>query len=144
MDVDDELDPGNIANTQPSNPLPFVVALVAFLVVATLAFFFLRENDDFTIVRPERIGVIGPETLRFAVAVPTCGIVERAQVDLSDTQRIFVEVIVDQSGCRGDQTDDQTQLTVTLPQAIDGRQVVPGIGRVELPCDSDGRCAAEQ
>lgn len=140
-----ELDPGDVRNTQPPNAVPFVVALVAFVIVATLAFFFLREDDDLSIVRPERVAIVDDETVQFVVPVPSsCGTVERAQVDVSDSERIFVEVIVEDADCGPEQTADETELTVTLPQPIGDRQVVPGVGRVELPCDSSGRCGPEQ
>lgn len=142
----EELDPGNIANTQPPDARPFVVAFIGFVIVAVAAFFFLKEDDDLTIARPERVAVIDDTTIRFSIPVPSsCGVVDRAQADVSDSERVFVEAIVDLSACAGgDQTDDLTQLTVTLPQPIDDRQVVPGVGRVELPCDPSGRCGPEQ
>ena len=142
----DDLDPGDVRNTQPPDARPFVVALIGFVIVAVAAFFFLKEDDDLTIVRPERVAVLDDTTIRFSVAVPSsCGVVDRAQVDVSDSERVFVEAIVDLSACAGgDQTDDLTQLTVTLPQPVDDRQVVPGVGRVELPCDPSGRCGPEQ
>ena len=141
----EELDPGNIANTQPPDARPFVVAFIGFVIVAVAAFFFLKEDDDLTIARPERVAVIDDTTIRFSLPVPSSGgVVDRAQATVLLTS-VFVEAIVDLSACAGgDQTDDLTQLTVTLPQPIDDRQVVPGVGRVELPCDPSGRCGPEQ
>lgn len=143
--MDEPLDPGDIRNTRPADARPFVVAFVGFVIVAALAFFFLREDGDLSIVRPVRVAVVDDTTARFAIPVPEdCAEVVRVQVDLSDSQRVFVEAIVDDSGCGGGPDVVETELTVLLPQPIDDRQVVPGVGRVELPCDPSGTCQADQ
>lgn len=146
--MDEPLDPGDIRNTRAPDARPFVVAFIGFVIVAVVAFVYLREDDDLEIVRPDRVQVIDDETIRFVVLVPSsCSEVERVQVDLSDGQRVFVEAIVDLSDCADQPSDpdgDRRELTVELPQPIDDRQVVPGVGRVELPCDPSGTCRAEQ
>ena len=129
------------------NPLPFLLALGAFAVVAVLAFVYLRADDDLTTVRPDRVEALdaGTDDLVEAVARdrPGCERLERAQVDL-DRDTIFVELVVtDIEGC-ADAPDRDMVATLELPEPIDGRRVVPGLGRFRLPCDTDGRCRPDR
>jgi len=76
------------------SPVPFVVALVGFAVVAVLAFVFLRADDEGVLVRPDRLSEVDEDTIRaVAIGQPDCGMVERAQVDLGESE-IFVELVV--------------------------------------------------
>ncbi len=138
----DDLDPGNVANTQPPDARPFVVALVGFVIVATLAFFFLRENDaDLELVRPDALQRVEDNAVETTIEVDHCGALERAQVDQTDDDIVFVEIVVQRNVEPCSMSFD---VTVVLPEPIDGRRVVGGVGRRELPCDSSGRCEAEQ
>ena len=129
------------------NPVPFLVALAAFAVVAVLAFVFLRADDDLTTVRPDRVEALDVATDDFVEAVardrPGCERLERAQVDL-DRETIFVELVVTaDEGCV-EAPEQDLVATLELPEPIDGRRVVPGLGRFRLPCDADGHCRPER
>ena len=143
----DDLDPGNIRNTQPHDARPFVVALVGFVIVAVAAFFFLREDDDLTVVRPDSLSLLavaGDNVVELtAEGRPACEQVERVQVD-SDDDTIFLELVVKETdGCESNAVGPLT-VTVTLPEAVDDRRVVPGVGRRHIPCDVDGDCRPGQ
>ena len=125
------------------NPVPFVVALIVFTVVAVVGFVYLREDAGLTAVRPDAVEVLdvaGDDMIEVTVHDrPGCETVERVQVDL-DVDRIFVEVVLTpDEGCVEAPDDDLTAVVV-LPEPIDGREVVPGFGRFRIPCDPDLRC----
>ena len=142
--MNEPLDPGDIRNTRPADARPFIVAFIGFVIVAVAAFYFLREDGDLSIVRPVRVAVVDDTTVRFAIPVPEdCADVVRVQVDLSDSERVFVEAIVDDSGCSGG-PEVEVDLQVLLPQPIDGRRRAPPVGRVEIPCDPSGTCRADR
>ncbi len=119
------------------SPLPFLVALVGFLVLATLAFVFLRSDDEGRLVRPDRLTATGDDTVRATVLdQPGCGRIERAQVDLTETE-VFVELVaVDAEGPCSDVTVDLVA-QITLPEPIDGRRLLSGVGRLRIPCTGD-------
>ena len=137
MDHDDSDGPG------PPNPAPFLVALVGFVIVAVLAFVYLREDADLTTVRPDDIEVLevaGDDMIEVtATGQPGCQTVERVQVDLGeDTVRVEM-VLGPVEGCV--EAPDQDLVAIALlPEPIGDREVVPGFGRFPLPCDSDLRC----
>ena len=141
------MDPGADDAPPQLNAVPFVLALVAFLVVAVLAWTYLRDDDDVTVVRPDGIEVLdvaGDDLIDVtALDQPGCRTVERAQVDIG-VDRIFVEmVLADEPGCVEAPRQDLTA-TVQLPEAIGDRDVVPGIGRFQIPCDADLRCRPDR
>ena len=145
--MDEPLDPGHVANTGTPVARPFVVAFVGFVIVAVVAFFFLREDEDLTVVRPDTVrvlGVAGDNAVELtADERPACERVERVQVD-SDDDTIFLELIVREiDGCESDALGPVT-VTVILPEAIDDRRVVAGVGRRHIPCDMDGDCRPGQ
>lgn len=122
------------------SPLPFVVALVSFVVIAVLAIVFLRPDDEGQLVRPDRLAAVDDDTIR-AVAIdrPRCLTVDRAQVDLGETT-VHVELVVVDDAC-GDATDRDTVdlvAEITLPEPVGDRRVLAGVGRLELPCSGQG------
>ncbi len=142
----DELDPGDVRNTQPPDARPFVVALIGFVIVAVAAFVFLREDGDLRAIQPDEVSVVDGETVRATGLFGPCEQIERAQVD-SDDDTVFVEVVagaLDGCDCTDDCSEESYDLEISLPEPIGDRRVVPGVGRVELPCDSSGRCGPEQ
>ena len=119
------------------SPIPFVVALVGFVVVAVLAFTFLRGDDEGRLVRPDRLSAVGPDTIRAtALAEPGCGRVERAQVDISESEVRVELVAVDAEGPCSDVTVDLVA-EITLPQPVGDRDLLPGVGRTQLPCTGE-------
>jgi hypothetical protein len=119
------------------SPVPFVVALVGFVIVAVLAFVFLRAGNEGRLVRPDRLTVVDDATIRVVASQqPDCGTVERAQVDLAE-DRVFVElVVVDADGtCPGATVDIVAD--ITLPEPVGDRSLVAGVGRLRLPCTGD-------
>ena len=114
--------------------LPFLVALGGFVVLATLAFVFLRTDDDGRLVRPDRLTATGDDTVRATVLdQPGCGRIERAQVDLTETQVLVELVAVDAEGPCSDVAVDLVA-EITLPEPIGERRLLAGVGRVQLPC----------
>lgn len=117
------------------SPVPFVAALVGFVVVAVLAFVFLRADDAGVLVRPERLTPVGDDVIRaVAVGQPDCARVERAQVDLGE-DAVFVELVLAEGECAGT-TDVVAE--ITLPEPVGDRRLVPGVGRLRLPCSGEG------
>lgn len=143
-DAPDE--PGPDRATQLS-PVPFVVALVGFVIVAVLALVFLRADNSGELVRPDRLDAVGDATVR-AVAFerPPCEEVLRAQVDMAD-EAVFVELVVDEvdgQDCASGLVDVEAE--IDLPDAIGDRPLRAGVGRTQLPCTGAGtqvRCAPE-
>ncbi|WP_436796248.1 hypothetical protein [Actinospongicola halichondriae] len=141
--MEEELDPGSIRNTQPHNAMPFVVALVGFLIVAVLAFVFLREDDPGRLVRPDGVSVIGDDTIRLTVDGPfrkPYADVIKVGYALGEDD-VFVEMVLDEYDCPDD-TDcgastESLTVDVVLPEPIDGRDVGPGTGRTLVDCDRD-------
>src|SRR5690606_4363459 len=89
------------------SPVPFVAALVGFVVLAALAFVFLRADDDGRLVRPDRFQTLDEDTISAtALGQPGCGRVERAQVDLSESEILVELVVVDVEGPCSDVTVD--------------------------------------
>lgn len=138
---------GHISETSPPNPLPFLVALVGFVVIAVLAFVYLRPDDEGELVRTDRLTIVADDTIR-AVAPErsTCERISRAQVDLAE-EAIFVELVVQRAGedCRGGVTTLEAE--ITLPEPVADRDLRPGIGRFEIPCNGSGTsvtCAADR
>lgn len=145
--VSDEAAPDPDDATRPPSAVPFVVALVVFVVVAVLGFLYLREDAELTAVQPDAVEVLevaGDDMLEVTVRDrPGCETVERVQVDL-DVDRIFVEVVLTaDEGCVEAPDHDLTAV-VLLPEPIDGRDVVPGFGRFRIPCDPDLRCRPDR
>lgn len=140
--MDEPYDPGH-AGEPAINPAPFVIAVVVFVVVAVLAFVFLREDGSERLLRPDAFDVVGEETLETTIGGGD-GCVEllRAQVDTSDDDRVFVELVVEDTECEAG-GDDGRLVTIVLPEPIDDRRVLGGVGRVELPCDPSGTCQAD-
>jgi hypothetical protein len=133
-------DPADDSTEDPhaqSSPAPFLIALVGFVVIAVLAFVFLRADDEGRVVRPDRLTPTGEDVVRAtALDLPGCGRVERAQVDLSDTE-IFVELVtVDVEGPCSDVTVDVVA-EITLPEPIRDRELRAGVGRLRLPCTGE-------
>ena len=122
---------------RPLSPVPFLVALVGFVVVAVLAFVFLRSDDEGRLVRPDRLTPIDEDTIRAtALEQPGCGRVDRAQVDLSETEVRVELVVVDAEGPCSDVAVDLVA-EITLPEPVDERRLLPGVGRVQLPCTGE-------
>jgi hypothetical protein len=122
---------------RPLSPVPFVAALVGFVVIAGLAFAFLRSDDEGRLVRPDRLTETGPDAIRATVLdQPGCGRVERAQVDLGETEVRVELVAVDAEGPCSDVAVELVA-DITLPEPIDGRRLLPGVGRLQLPCTCD-------
>jgi hypothetical protein len=120
------------------SPVPFVVAVVGFVVIAALAFVFLRADDDGRLVRPDRFQVLDADTITAtALGQPGCGRVERAQVDLADTEVLVELVVVDVEGPCSDVTVDLV-VEITLPEPVGDRAVRAGVGRSRLPCTGGG------
>ncbi|HEU5083703.1 MAG TPA: hypothetical protein VFU14_10210 [Acidimicrobiales bacterium] len=117
------------------SPVPFVVALIGFVVVAVLAFVFLRADDSGVLVRPDRLTVAGDDVIRaVALGQPDCARVERAQVDLAE-DAVFVELVLAEGECAGT-TDVVAE--ITLPEPVGDRRLVSGVGRLRLPCSGEG------
>ena len=124
------------------SPVPFVVALVGFVVIASLAFVFLRADDDGRLVWPDRFQVLDAETIRAtALEQPGCGRVERAQVDLVETEVLVELVVIDIEGPCSDVTVDVVA-EITLPEPVGDRAVRAGVGRSRLPCTDDADTSA--
>ena len=120
------------------SPLPFVVALVGFLVVAVVAFLFLRPDDEGRLVRPDRLSVVDDATIRaVAIGRPTCEVVDRAQADLGE-DTVYLELVVTEAGSCDEGTVDVV-VEVTLPEPVGERRLVAGVGRLQLPCTTTGR-----
>lgn len=120
-----------------TSAVPFVVAAVGFVIVAVLAFVYLREDDELEILRPDAIEAIDDRTVRAVVDdVPTCDVVERAQVDLSDNETVFVELVV-RPGTDCSRSTGPVVAEITVPRPIDGRRIAPGVGRVEIACTGE-------
>jgi len=123
------------------SPVPFVAALVGFVVLAALAFVFLRADDDGRLVRPDRFQTLDEDTIRAtALGQPGCGRVERAQVDLSESEILVELVVVDAEGPCSDVAVDLVA-EITLPEPVGDRAVRAGVGRSRLPC-TDGDAAS--
>lgn len=136
-DAPDE--PGPDRSNQVS-PVPFVIALVGFVIVAVLALVFLRPDNSGQLVRPDRLDAIDDDTVR-AVALDRspCEVVRRAQVDMAD-EAVFVELVVDEvegDVCAAQVVDVEAE--IDLPDAIGDRPLRAGVGRTQLPCTGDGR-----
>jgi len=132
--------PPELPDDQPAqvSPVPFVVALVGFVVIAAIAFVFLRADNDGVLVRPDRLTVVGDDVVRVvAVGQPDCVAVERAQVDLAE-DTVFVELVLGEGDCAGT-TDVIAE--ITLPEAVGDRRLVAGVGRLRLPCEGEGSTA---
>lgn len=116
---------------------PFLVALVGFVVLATLAFVFLRPDDEGRLVRPDRLTPTGDDSFRVtALDQPGCGRIERAQVDLAEDE-VFVELVaVDAEGPCSDVSVDLVA-EITLPEPIGERRLLAGVGRLRLPCTGE-------
>ena len=143
--MDEPLDPGDIRNTRPSDARPFVIALVGFLIVAVAAFFFLREDAELHVFPPDAVERLDDDTVRATGLFGPCEAIERAQVDFDD-DTVFVELVARDLGdcdCDDDCAESEYELRILLPEPIDGRRLVPGIGRLELPC-TDSTCRADQ
>jgi len=123
---------------------PFVVALVLVAVLVGLALVFLRSDDTGELVRPERLAAVDADTVRAtAFDVPACWDVERAQVDYDD-DRILLELVAVPRCADGDDEVVDVVAEVDLPQPIEDRGLVAGVGRTRLPCTGVGpdvRCA---
>lgn len=141
--TDDEVQGGGSGEPQPrpaANPVPFVVALVGFLVVAVLAFVLLREEDEGALVRPERFERLDERTVRTRPEIPAvnvCTVVERAQVDFDD-ERVYLELVVDVPECEDGHVPIDVVADIELPEPIGDRQLVGGVGRQHLPCEPNG------
>jgi hypothetical protein len=136
-ELPDDDEPGTASPAQLS-PVPFVVALVGFAIVAVLALTFLRTDDEGELVRPDRLSEVDDDTIRaVALTQSDCGTVRRAQVDLAEGE-VFVELVVvdaDSTSCTGGVVDIVAE--ITLPEPIDGRRLVAGVGRLQLPCTGE-------
>ena len=132
----------------PPNPVPFVVAFAVFVLLVVLAYVFLWEGDDGELVRPDAVSALDPQTVR-AVLVDrsSCDSILRAQVDLTDDDVVLVELVVQEDGedCAGDRGPLEAE--IRLPEAIDGRDLRAGTGRVQIPCEGSGpsvTCAVDR
>lgn len=125
---------GSIADTTPPNPVPFLIALAGFLVLAVLAFVYLREDRSSELVRPDRLSVVDDDTIR-AVALERspCERITRVQVDLAE-DAIFVEFVVEERGGACTEVLAPLEAEVTLPEPVDDRDLRPGVGRLQIPC----------
>lgn len=118
------------------SPVPFVVALVGFVIVAVLAFVFLRADDEGRLVRPDRLDVVDDDTIRVVAAgEPACLTVDRAQVDLGEGT-VHVELVVTGEGDCDDAADVVAE--ITLPEPVGDRTLLAGVGRLRLPCTGEG------
>jgi len=118
--------------------VPFAVALVGFVVIALLAFTFLRADDEGRLVRPDRLTPVDDDTISAtAFAVPGCARVERAQVDITETEVLVELVTVDVEGQCSDVAVDVVA-EIVLPVPIEDRTLRAGVGRTRLPCTGQG------
>jgi hypothetical protein len=116
--------------------VPILLAMGVVLVAGVLAAVFLRADDEGELVRPDRLTAVQADTVRAVVFDrPDCGTVTRAQVDLADRDRVFVELVA--VGADGNCPDVTTDIVadVVLPEPIGDRRLVAGVGRVRLPCE---------
>lgn len=126
---------------RPLSAAPFLVALVGFVVVAALAFVFLRADDDGRLVRPDRLQALDDDTITVtALGEPGCGRIERAQVDLAETEVLVELVVVDVEGPCSDVTRDLVA-EITLPEPVGDRALRAGVGRTRLPCTGEATAA---
>lgn len=129
-------DPGPDQPPAQLSATPFLVALVLFVLVAGWAFVSLRDDAGLDLVRPAGFETLGDDSFRVVGEPPddACAELTRVQVDLAE-DKIFVELVVHPV----DECASPTIVaTVTLPQPIDGRRLVAGAGRLQLPCERDG------
>ncbi len=124
-----------------TNPLPFAIALVAFLVVAVAAFVFLRDDHPGRLAAPDSIQVVGPDTVRLRYDGPfPDGYADIVQVGYAAGEKVvYVELVIDDHGCP-DGTDcgappDSLTADLVLPEPIAGRDVRHGTGRTLADCD---------
>ncbi len=136
---DDDVDDGD--GTSATNPLPFVIALVGFLIVAVLAFVYLRDDEAGRLASPDSIQVVGPDTVRLRYDGPfPDGYADISQVGYAmGDDVIYVELVIDDHGCP-DGTDcgaptDSVTADLVLPEPVAGRDVRHGTGRTLADCD---------
>ena len=143
--MDEPLDPGDIRNTRPADARPFVIALVGFVIVAVAAFFFLREDGDLRVVLPDSVSRIDDRTVRVEVSgLAPCSEIVRVQVDATEDDTVFVEAVVRDGDDTCGDAGPPGAVIAELPEPIGDRRVIPGVGRVHVPCGPDGECSADQ
>lgn len=139
--VPDPIDDPAAGPPRQLSAVPFGVALVGFVVIALLAFTFLRADDEGHLVRPDRLQGVDDDTITAtALGQPGCGRIERAQVDLSDTEVLVELVVVDVEGPCSDVTMDLVA-EITLPEPVGDRTLRAGVGRTRLPCTGEATSA---
>ena len=116
--------------------MPFLVALAIVVVAGAVAYVYLRE-DPGELVRPDRLTAVGDDEIRAVVTDRgPCDRILRAQVDLAE-DAVFVELVVDRSeGDCGVRASTST-IDITLPEPIGDRDLRPGVGRLQIPCDDE-------
>lgn len=124
--------------TAHPTPWPFIIAFGLIVIVGFLAYRFLSE-DDLRLVAPDRIQVTGDDELRLEFNGPfTSDVVKVASVGFAvDDDTIQVELALEEQNCAAATCTPVTSVDVrvTLPIAIDGRNVVAGSGRSLLACE---------
>lgn len=140
----DDLDSGDVRSTTPPNPVPFVVALVGFVIVVVLAYVFLWEDEEGSLVAPDRIEVVADDTVRLTYDGPFDDTyVEVIQVGYAlGEEEISVELVIDERDC-GDGADcgaatDSLSADLVLPEPIGDREVRAGTGRALADCEGTG------
>lgn len=121
-----------------------MIAVGIFVVAATAAAVFLRQDAGLRVVRSNDLTRVAADVVEIRVpAEPACDVVERAQVDVDD-ETVFIELVV-RDGGRCEQVRDLL-VSIELPVPLADRRLLPGAGRTELPCVDDGSgrlaCAA--
>ena len=136
-------DASDHADDEPpaTNPLPFVIALVVFAIVAVLSYVFLRDDEPGRLAAPDGIQVVGPDTVRLRYDGPFPeGDADIIQVGYAlGDDVVYVELVVDDHGCAAG-TDcpsptDSLTVDLVLPEPIAGRRVRHGTGRALADCD---------
>ena len=136
-------DPGNIRNTTPPDPKPFVIAFIGFVVVAVLAYVFLRDDSPGRLVEPDRIDVVGDDTIRVRYAGPFPeGDAEVLQIGYAlGDDVVFVELVIVDRPCAGECPEGPRVLDarLVLPEPVGDREVRTGTGRVLADCTGSER-----
>ncbi len=116
--------------------VPFLIAFALFVLVAGWAFLNLRDDAGLVLLAPDGFEVIDDDTFRVVGERPggECAELRRVQVDMAK-DRIYTEMVI----APADDCIAPTIIaTVTLPQSIADRRLVPGAGRFPLPCERVG------
>ncbi len=141
MQEPDHVDPSD-ADAEDGPPqlsrTPLLVALVLVATVIVAAAVFLRADDEGELLRPDRLTAVDDDRIRaVALEQPSCVVLRRAQVDLGQST-IYVELVVSDLEPTCPDPDADLIVDITLPEPIDDRRLIAGVGRLQLPCEARG------